>query len=189
MNRIALLLAAGLLAPAPAALAASSAPGASGDAWFDAFTQVCGDTHADYAAVVAAAQAGGWTAAEVSSAPMDKVTVAETLSRATKVDGVALTLSAWHGATKSGVTVTGCTVRVSKADVAGAGTAAQAWLGFAPQVADAHKTAFHFTEADGARKAVDASQNEAAAGGAGLQMLTISGDAKGTVLDLLKIKK
>ncbi len=150
---------------------------------------MCADTHADYAAVLAAAQEGGWAPSEVNSPTMEKVVVAQTLGQAKKVDGVGLTLFAWRGATKTGVQVAGCTVRVAKVDTAQAQAAAQAWLGFAPQVTSPTKATFHYTEADGARTAIDSTQYDAAAAAGGLDMLTISGDAKGTVIDLLKIKK
>lgn len=166
-----------LAAPAPANVA------------FDAFAKVCADTHVDYPAVVAAADANGWKPSDVSSATMDGVQVTDKLSRGSKVGDTALTLFAWRGTAKGGVQVSACTVRVTKTDFAGLQAAAQAWLGFGPQDAPAKKAIFRYTEADGAHHALTSSEYDAAAAGAGMEILTISPDAKGTVLDLLKIKK
>jgi hypothetical protein len=162
---------------------------ATGDAGFDAFAKVCAETHADYPAVVAAADAHGWKATEVTSDTMNGVAVTDKLSRASKVGGAALTLFAWRGAAKGGVQVSACTVRVTKADFAGVQGAAQGWLGFAPQDATPKKAVFRYTEADGAHHALASTEYDAAAAGTGMEILTVSSDAQGTVVDLLKIKK
>jgi hypothetical protein len=174
-----------------ALLAAAAAPAfaASADASFDAFAQVCADTHADYPAVVAAADAHGWKATEVTAATMEGVAVTDKLSRGSIVEGARLTLFAWRGTAKGGVQVSACTVRVAKPDFADLQGAAQAWVGFAPQNAAAKKAVFRYTEADGGHHALADTEYDAAAAGAGMEILTISSDAQGTVADLLKIKK
>jgi hypothetical protein len=169
--------------------AATPAASAAAEANFDAFAKVCADTHADYPAVVTAADAHGWKATQVTAATMDGVAVTDKLSRGANVGGAALTLFAWRGTAKGGVRVSACTVRVAKADFAGLQSAAQAWLGFAPQDATAKKATFRYTEADGAHHALASTEYDTAAAGAGMEILTISSDAQGTVADLLKIKK
>ena len=177
------LIVALLAAPGTSAFAAPA------NANFDAFAQVCAETHADYPAVVAAADAHGWKPTEVTSDTMNGVEVTDKLSRASKVGGTALTLFAWHGTAKGGVQVSACTVRVAKADSAGVQSAAQTWLGFGAQDISPKKAVFRFTEADGAHHALASSEYDAAAAGAGMEILTVSTDPKGTVVDILKIKK
>ena len=87
MNWIGTSLVGVLLTAAPAF--AASAPA---DANFAAFVQVCADTHADYPAVVAAADAQGWKAAQVNGDTLPGVTVTDTLPpaglTATSIGGV-----------------------------------------------------------------------------------------------------
>jgi hypothetical protein len=187
VTRIGTSLSGALLAVAAPALALA-AP-ASGDAGFDAFAQVCAETHADYPAIVAAADAHGWKATEVTAATMSGVAVTDKLSRGSKVGSVALTLFAWRGTAKGNVQVSACTVRFAKGDSAGVQSAAQAWLGFGAQDISPKKAVFRFTEADGAHHALASTEYDAAAAGTGMEILTVSSDAQGTVVDLLKIKK
>lgn len=183
MTRIATSLIGVLLVAAPAF--ASPAPA---DANFAAFTQVCADTHADYPAVVAAADAQGWRPAQVNGDTLPGVTVTDTLARDKNAGGAALALYAWQGA-KGAIHVSECKVRVGKAKSADMQTAAQAWLGFAPQQATAKKATFEFTDDGGAHKALTAADRDTAAAGAGMQILTVTGDQDGVILDILKIKK
>lgn len=183
MNWIGSSLAAAFLAAAAPAFAA---PG--GAQSFAAFTKVCGDTHADYPAVVAAADAGGWRPTQVKADAFPGVTVAESLSRDTSAGGAALTLYAWRGA-KGAIQIAECQVRIGKGKLAEMRAAAQAWLGFAPQDATAKKATFLFTDEGGAHKAVAQADRDTAAAGAGLQMMTVSGDPDGAIVSILKIKK
>jgi len=163
---------------------------AAADPTFNAFATVCGDTRADFAAVAAAADAQGWRRSDVvAESSMPGVAVAERLSRELKAGDTSLTLSAWRGATKSGVQLSACTVRVAKPDFAGLHDAAQAWTGFAPQDDAATKAIFRFTDTASAHKALVSGEYDAAAAGTGMEILTVSGDNHGAVVDLLKIKK
>ena len=183
MNRIGPPLAAAVMAFAAPALAAPDNAQS-----FAAFTKVCGDTHADYPAVLAAADAGGWKTTQVKADPFPGVTVADSLSRDSSAGGSALTLYAWRGA-KGAIQISECRVRVGKGKLADMQAAAQAWLGFAPRAATAKKATFMFSDEGGARKGLAEADQEAAAAGGGMQILTVSGDQDGAVLGILKIKK
>lgn|GEM_PF-7121823 len=183
MNWIAPPVALALLAGAAPALAAPDSAKV-----FAAFVQVCGDTHADYSAVAAAADAGGWKMTQVKADAFPGVAVADSLSRDTSAGGAALTLQAWRGA-KGAIQISECKVQVSKGKLADLQAAAQAWAGFAPQDATAKKATFLFTDEAGAHKSLAEADREAAAAGAGLQMLTVSANPDGALIGILKIKK
>jgi hypothetical protein len=167
---------------APAAHAANDATP------FGAFEAVCLTPNADFAGVKAAASA--WRDTEVVGATtFPNATVTEKLSKASKVGGVPVTLFAWTGTLKSGVNVSGCTVRVSKSDFDEVKVAAATYAGFAAQDSDPKKVVFRYTPAAAKPTAIDKSGFDAAAAGEGIDILTVSGDLHGAVLDLLKIKK
>jgi hypothetical protein len=156
---------------------------------FIAFTTVCGEPAADFAAVRAAADAQGWGASDAKSeANMPGVTVEDTITRSKTAEKTALVMSAWHGA-KGPVKVSDCTVHVAKADFAPLREASAAWLTFPAQESTSKKVIYRFTDAAGSHRALTSAEYDAAASGAGLEILTISGDANGTVLDLMMIKK
>ena len=179
MNRLVYLAAGAVLAVAAGPAAASPA--------FDAFRQVCGDTHGDFAAVKAALAGPGWRPTEVKPSTMPGVTVVESVAR-TEVAGTAkVTAYAWHG-TKGTVQVNACTVRVSLLPLRDLTAESQAWAGFTPQTKGEAKTVWRFTQADGAHKALQASDYDAAAAAAGLEFFTVSADGVDTLLDLLTIK-
>ncbi len=169
--------------------AVSSATAAAPGPVFGAFVDVCGDTHADFAAVSRVSSVAAWGETDVKAdSNMPGVSVTGQLARSTTVDKTGLVLSAWHG-TKGAVQISDCTIHVAKADLDRLRGDASAWLGFQPQDSSAKRAAFRFTEADGAHKAVTPAEFDAAAAGGGLEILTVSGDANGTVLDLMTIKK
>ncbi|MBA3810320.1 MAG: hypothetical protein H0X27_01510 [Caulobacteraceae bacterium] len=170
------------LLPAPAAAASDPAQ------TFAAFAAVCADTRVDYPAVAAAADAGKWKPTEVRAATMEGVAVTDKISRDAKAGGADLTLFAWRGM-KGAIQVSACTVRVGRSKAADLRERAQAWAGFAPQDADAKKATFRFTDDAGARKPLAKADYDAAAAGAGMEILTISADGQDAILDLLKIKK
>lgn len=185
-------------APVAAALTASvfcvtpaSGLAAAPDPAFAAFTTVCGNPAGDFAAVRAAADAHAWGSAEATTdSAMPGVTIGERLTRGSNAGGVSLVLSAWRGVTGKGVKVSACTVHVAKSDFSALRGAATTWLAFAPaDGADNKKAVYRFTDKDGAHHALAASEYDAAASGAGLEILTVSGDAQGTLIDLLVIKK
>ena len=174
------------LTAAIALCAALAAPAGASPA-FDGFRTVCGDSHLDFAAIQSAADAGHWVPAEVRAPTMQGVKVVESLARTVTVGGSKLTLFAWHG-TKNAVQVSACTVRATKAKFADLVTDAQGWAGYAPQTADAGKSAWQFTETAGARKALQKSDYTAAVADGGLEFFTVSADHAEIILDLLKIK-
>jgi hypothetical protein len=171
---------------AGAVLAATAGPAAASPA-FDAFRQVCGDTHGDFAAVKAAVAGPGWKPTEVKAATMQGVTVVESVARAEVAGRSKVTLYAWRG-TKGTVQVNACTVRVSAVPMGDLVADSQGWAGFTPQTNDKSKTVWRFTVADGAHKALQESDYNAAAAGAGLEFFTLSADGADTLLDLLTIK-
>jgi len=183
VNWIGPSLAAVVMAAAAPALAAPDNAKA-----FAAFVKVCGDTHGDYSAISTAADANGWKTTQVKADAFPGVTVADSLSRDTSAGGSALTLYAWRGA-KGAIQISECKVRIGKGKLAEMQAAAQAWLGFAPQDATAKKASFLFTDEGGAHKALGPADRDAAAAGAGLRMMTVSGDPDGAIVSILKIKK
>ena len=170
-------------------LAAVAAPAlaASSQTAFDAFATVCGATHADYPAVVAAADAQRWKATQVKADTLPGVSVTESVSRDSSAGGAAVTLFAWHGA-KGKINVSECKVRVGKGKFAEMQAMAQTWLGFAPQETTPKKATFTFTDEAGGHKALTAAYRDSAAAAAGLQILTVSAGQDGAVLGILKIK-
>jgi hypothetical protein len=169
-------------------LLAPSANAAAESTPFGAFEAVCLTPNADFEAVKSAAAA--WRDTEVVGAStFPNVTVTEKLSKASKVGGVPVTLFAWTGALKSGVKVSGCTVRVSIPDFEVIKVAAAAYMGFPAQDSGPKKAVFRYTPAAAKPTAIDTSGFDAAAAGEGMDILTITGDVHGAVLDLLKIKK
>ncbi|MEO8812139.1 MAG: hypothetical protein ABI376_04410 [Caulobacteraceae bacterium] len=176
------------IALAAAALAAFAAPVAA-EPVFDAFTAVCAAGHADYPAVVEAAENGGWHATTVTGdATMPGVTISDKIALSRKLDGAPLTLLAWRG-TKGAIKINACTMRVGKADFPQLQAAARDWLGFVPQDVQPKKVVARFTETPTGHHALIAAEYEGAAAGDGMEILTVSTDAHGAVLDVLKIKK
>ena len=155
---------------------------------FDAFRQICGDTRADYPAVVKAVDAGGWAATDVKATTMEGVVVSDQVSRSKTVGGDKLVLLAWTGL-KGAVKITACTVRAPNSKTDEIKAAVQSWAGFAPQVSDPKRITFRFADEAGARRALTQADYDAAAAGPGLEMLTVSNDGTDTIIDLLNIKK
>jgi hypothetical protein len=178
MNRSGAILAAALLAAASPAAASPA---------FDAFRQVCADSHADFDAAKAALATGGWRPTEVHAATMQGVSVVESMARVEAAGPVKVTVFAWHG-TKGAVQISACTVRVSPMKLEGVAKEAQDWAGFAPQTATPSQDVWRYTPAGAAHKALQPGDYNAAAAGAGLEFFTVSADGADTILDLLKIK-
>ncbi len=171
------------------ATAAIALPGLAAAApAFDAFRQICGDTRADYPAVVKAVDAGGWATADVKAAPMEGVVVSEQISRSKTVSGDKLVLQAWRGM-KGAFKVTECTMRAPNSKTEEIKAAVQAWVGFAPQISEPKRIAFRFADEAGARRALTPAEYDAAGAGPGLEMLAVSNDGTDTIIELLNIKK
>jgi hypothetical protein len=165
--------------------AAAQAPGSA----FAVFTAVCAEPAADFDAVRKAADGHGWTSSDVKADPnMPGVTIADQLTRATNADKVPLVLSAWRG-TKGAVKISDCTVHISKSDFAALSGQVASWLAFPAQDSTPKRSTYRFTEAAGSHKALTPAEFDTAAAGAGLEILTVSSDTNGAVLDLMMIKK
>lgn len=178
------------LAAASVTLLAGMARAETPSPEFNAFSTVCGATDAGYDAAMAAAAAHGWTSSDAAPDPtLAGVTVANQGTRATTAGKTGLVLSVWSGTLKSGVKISDCAVHVQATNYDALKSDAGGWLKFAPAVTTPKKVVFRFTNADGAPKALTAAEYDAAAAGAGLEILTITGDANGTILDLMMIKK
>jgi hypothetical protein len=157
---------------------------------FAAFATVCAAPAANFAAVRSAADAHGWGETDVKAdANMPNVTVADQMTRSSTADKTGLVLSAWHGATKSGVKVSDCTVHVAKSEFDALRDQAAGWLAFPAQENTPKRAIYRFTETGGAHHPLAAGEYDAAAAAAGMEILTVSADANGTVLDLMLIKK
>ncbi len=172
---------------AGAALATFAASPALASPVFDAFRNVCGDSHGDFAAIKAGADAGHWVPTEVAPNTMEGVTVAESVARQITVGGAKMTLFAWRGS-KGTVQVTACTVKVTQAPFAGLADDAKTWVGFAPEAATGAKAVWRYTENAGVKSAVQKADYDKAAAAGGLDFFTVSQVGPETVLDLLKIK-
>lgn len=157
---------------------------------FDAFAKVCAVPAADFTSVKAAADAERWGPSDAQAdASMAGVTVADTLTRGSTIGKTGVVLSAWHGTTKTGVKIGDCTMHVQKADFALIKGAAGTWLAFPAQEDSPKRAIYRFTETAGAHHPLTPAEFDAAAAATGLEILTVSGDASGTVLDLMVIKK
>jgi len=175
---------------ATAVVAAIAAPAAAGTPVFEAFRKVCGDTHADYASIVSALNTNGWKQVDTKGSTMEGVKVTDSISRGLTVGESHLTLFAWRGA-KGDVQISACTVRASPAKSDPLKADARTWTGFDPQSVDAQsgRIGYQFTDDADAHRALAKTDYDAAAAGAGLELMTLSTDGSDTILDLLKIKK
>ena len=177
------------LAALTACAVGASAHAGDTNSAFAAFATVCAGPAADFTAVKAAADSQGWgPTATTADANMPGVTIGEKLTRATIVDKSGLILSAWRG-TKGSVKISDCTIHIAKADYPAVVDATKAWLAFPAQDSTAKRSIFRFTDVGGAHKALTPTEFDVAASGGGLEILTVSGDENGTVLDLMMIKK
>jgi hypothetical protein len=178
------------IAIAAAFLTATAAPAfaAVGDGAFDAFKQACGDTNADYAAVVAASSGEGWKTADIAAPAMPKVTLSDQMSRTKIAAGDEVTLIAAQGNTANAIHVSICTVYGPPAAMAEFRSRAAQWLGFGPHDSDDKTTTFHFSNDGGKLSNVADSGTEAAAAGPGLDVLSVKTDSGKSILDLIKIK-
>ncbi|MGH7746736.1 MAG: hypothetical protein ACREQ5_18570 [Candidatus Dormibacteria bacterium] len=183
------ILAAGLLAAALGLPAAAAPAGAAADAAFDAFQKVCGDTHADYGQVAAASNVEGWRDSDVLAQTMPGVSITDKLARTKSLDGGQATLFATRGVTKAGFKVATCTVYADKDALATFKERAARWTGFAPHDSDAQTATWHFTNEGATLKPVADAEVEAAAGGSGMQMLTVKVENGKALLDYVKISK
>ncbi len=156
---------------------------------FAAFATVCAVPAADFLTVRKAADAQGWGDSDVKAdANMPGVTIADQINRSSTIDKTGVVMSAWHGS-KGAVKVSDCTFHVAKVDFDALRKDAGAWLTFPAQDSSPKRVTFRFTDTDGVHKALTPADFDAAAGANGLEILTITGDANGTVLDLMMIKK
>jgi hypothetical protein len=180
------------LAAAAATALAAPAAAATADDTFNAFKQVCGDTHADYAAAVSAAQKSGWKTTDAMADTMKGVTITDKAARTRTITDQTLLLFATRGTAKAGggdVGVQTCTVQTDRGAFPDLTARTQAWLGMPPAATTDVTATFRFTQDAGAYKAVAASELDAAAAGAGMDIVTVRRDGSKATLDFVKIKK
>jgi hypothetical protein len=185
VNLIRISLAASLLA----AMAAPASAAQADDA-FKAFKQVCGDTRADYAAVLAAASQNGWKNTDIMGSTMPGVAIADKAARIKTAGDASLILSVTRGTANNGaVKVATCTVQTDRGGYPALSALAQSWLGFAPHDTSDTKATFRFTEDGAALRAVADTEMDAAAAGAGMEILTVKREGNNATLDFVKFKK
>jgi len=180
------------LAAAAATALAAPAAAATADDTFNAFKLVCGDTHADYAAAVTAAGKNSWKQTNVMADTMKGVTVLEKAARTRSVNDQTLMLFVTRGTAKAGgadVGVSTCTVQTDRGAFPELTALTQAWLGLPAAVTTDTTATFRFTEDGGVHKAVGPSDLDAAAAGAGMDIITVRRDGANATLDFVKIKK
>jgi hypothetical protein len=184
------------LAAVAAAAAATSSPAAAGGGALPpgpalaAFQSVCATPLSDFAAVKKAADAGGWAeGAAKGETTMPSVTISDQMTRGARLGNQSLVMSAWQGLHKTGAKVSDCTVHADKVAFGAMRDAAAAWLTLQPKTNEPKKVIYEFTDSAGGHHAVAPSERDAAAAAGGLEILTISPDGDGAVLDLLVIKK
>jgi hypothetical protein len=171
-----------------AAFAASIAlPAAAASPAFESFKKICGDTHADFAAIKAGLAGKEWASAEVQPTNMQGVTPTEGIARTTTIGNERIAIYAWEGM-KGQFHLTACTARVTSLQLGEANGDAKSWLGFPPESADNGKSTWRYGVANGAAAAVKQADFQAAAGGGGLYFLNLFADHGEVVIDLLKIK-
>jgi hypothetical protein len=168
---------------------AKGAHAQAADPIFAAFHDVCMAADTDPAAVTTAAGAQGWSAGGVPGQPIPSFAVTDKITETRKIGETNLTLFSWRGA-KGPVTASECQMQVSKASLAALQKDAAATLGFAASDNTPAKVVFQYSGPGGAPHPItDKSQFDAAAGGGGLYILTLSAAGKGAFLELLKIHK
>ncbi|HLZ82656.1 MAG TPA: caspase family protein [Caulobacteraceae bacterium] len=168
---------------------AGAAPTAANNPVFAAFTTVCGAPAADLMAVRRAADTHGWGEAGAYADAMPGVTIADQIGRSFNADKSGLILSAWRGTTKAGVKVSDCMVHAPRSDYDALRDQTADWLAFSAQDSTPKRATFRFTDTAGSHHPVAASEYDAAAAAAGLEIMTVAAETNGTVLDLMMIKK
>ena len=181
-----------LVAVAAATLAFPlSAFAADNDPAFDAFTKLCGDTGADYAAVVKAADADGWHDTEVIADDLPGVSVTDKAARV-KGDGqaeVRLRVTSGLRAVKNGqITVSTCTVSADN-EPPGLLDRAAAWLQMTPMNTDTGKASYLLTLDGGKRVLLAQTDIDAAVGKGGAHLLKFKQDGGAEILDYERFSK
>ncbi|HWA64139.1 MAG TPA: hypothetical protein VG939_22415 [Caulobacteraceae bacterium] len=178
------------LAAAAFAAVATPALASDSDVAFKGFQTVCGATAAEFPDVVKAAEGDGWKNAQVLGDSMAKVSITDKAARTKTIGAMNLILSTNRGLAQTpggALTVSDCTVRSDQGEAAALEAAAQGWLGFAG-TGGADRMAWHFTRDGGAIKPVT-DNGDAAAAGAGLEILTVYRSGASLTMDLMKIRK
>jgi len=159
------------------------------DPIFAAFHDVCMAADTDPTAVTTAATGQGWSAGGVPGQPIPSFVVSDKITETKKIGDANLTLFSWKGA-KGPITASECQMQVSKANLMVLQKDAAATLGFAASDSTSAKLVFQYSGPPSApHPLADKSQFDAAAGGGGLYILTLSTAGKGAFLELLKIHK
>ena len=174
-----------------AALAGPALAGPSETA-FENFRAVCGATAAEFPAVVTAADGSGWKNTQIVTDTMPGVSITDKQARHKPVAGDTLALFVTRGLahTKTGdIGVSTCTVSSGKADFAALVSLTQQWLGMPAHDTTATKVGFHYTPNGAAAAAVPDGGLDAAAGGAGMMLMSVKTGGGQTTLDLVKLKK
>ncbi len=168
---------------------ASGVRAQASDPVFAAFHDVCMAADTDPTTVATAAGGQGWSPGGVPGQPIPSFVVSDKVTETKKIGEASLTLFSWKGA-KGPVTASECQMQVSKASLAALQKDAAAALGFPASDNSPAKTVYQYSgPASAPHPIADKSQFDAAAGGGGLYILTLSAAGKGAFLELLKIHK
>ena len=172
------------IAAAVSALA-MPASAATADAAFDAFQSICWGTSDDYVAVLKTATSAGWTDTAVTGGDEEGVSITDKAAKEKALDGGGrLTLLVTRGLrhmTSGDLKVTTCKLSYSKPDP-GLISAAQSWIGGAPDGGDATLAIYYVGLSSGAPNHVGKAGMGAALSGGGLSILKFQQDADAGIL-------
>ena len=169
------------------ALAAASALPAAASPAFDAVKKVCGDSHADFAAIKTALSVSGWAPAEVLPTNMAGVTPTEGIARTSTVGNERITIYAWEGP-KPPYVMTACTAHVTKLELGAAKAESKTWLGFPPETDASGKATWRFRIDEWRPRAGQERRLRGCGGGQWALFFNVFADNGEVVIDLLKIK-
>jgi hypothetical protein len=161
------------------------ASAAAADAAFDAFQSICWGTSDNYLAALKAAAAAGWTDTAVSGGDEAGVSITDKAAKEKSVDGGGrLTLLITQGLrhmTTGDLKVVTCKLSYSKPDP-GLISAAQTWIGGAPDGGDATLAVYYVGLSTGTPNHVGKAGMNAALSSGGLSILKFQQDSDAGIL-------
>src|SRR5581483_6677784 len=149
-----------------------------------AFQSLCSATGGDYAAVVKAADAGGWAATAEPTDADDTIVVNEKAARAKTDNGETLTLFATSGVRHGAggdIPVSTCKISSNKPD-ADLLAHTQAWLGYAPDSGDAGLAVYYVKSASPKPTHVGKDGVGAAMAAGSVSVVKVQQDPNGAIL-------
>ncbi|MFI4934424.1 MAG: hypothetical protein ACHP7N_07385 [Caulobacterales bacterium] len=169
----------------------ASAATAGDDAALSAFQTICADTTADFPAVLKAADAAGFTEANLIADADPTLTVTDKDGREKSVGGATLRMLAIRGTKTSPggqLTLSTCKISTDKADN-GLLAKAQSWLGIPTDSSDKGMASYLVTVNGGARTPLTHAQIGASLSAGGAHILKFQEDAASASLVYQKFTK